>query len=127
MTVSFVEKILPTFSLVEDYKINSLFQIFYNYWHVFSGVFEEYTPHQINFITAEFDIILTKYWYRKKWNIEYLKTICYALSVNLAYINPSLFLDKKPSTLNILKGGYIKSNTFIFFRKSNGTFLRKNL
>ena len=94
---------LPTFSLVEDYEINSLFQMFYNCWHVFSGVFEEYTPHQINFITAKFHSILTKYQYRKKWNIEDLKTICYALSVNLAYINPSLFLDKKPSYIEHLK------------------------
>ena len=94
---------LSTFSTVDDYEIDSLFQMFYNYWHVFSGVFEEYTHQQINFITADFDSILTKYWHRKKWNIDDLKTICYALSVNLPYINPSLFLDKKPSYIEHLK------------------------
>ena len=43
---------LSTFSTVDDYEID---------WHVFSRVFEEYTHQQINFITADFDSILTKY------------------------------------------------------------------
>ena len=94
---------VPTFSLVDDYEFNSLFQMFYNYWHVFSEVFEKYTQNQIDFITAEFDSILTKYWLRKKWDIEDLKTICYALSANLPYINPCPFIDKKPSYIDHLK------------------------
>ena len=92
-----------TFLSVNDYEFHSLFKMFYNYWHVFSVVFEEYTQNQIDFITAKFDSILTKYWHRIKWNIEDLKTICYALSVNLPYINPSLFLDKKSSYIEHLK------------------------
>ena len=92
-----------TFLLVEDYEINSLFQMFYNHWCACSEVYEDYSLCQINFVTAEFDDILTKYWHRKKCNIEDLKTICYALRVNLPYINPNLFLDKKSAYIEHLK------------------------
>ena len=50
-----------------------------------------------------FDQILTKYWNRKRWKIEDLRTICNALSENLPAINPNLFIHDKLAYIEHLK------------------------
>ena len=76
-------------------EVNSVFNIFYKYWHVCSRRYRDYTPLQIEFICAELYRILANYWEKNKWSLAEIKQICLVLDICCDHLDPNNFLDKK--------------------------------
>ena len=92
-----------TFSSVDDYEFNLYFKC-----STIIGMFSvEYFKNILKIksilLLPSLIVFRPNIGTEKKWDIEDLKTICYALSVNLPYINRCPFIDKKPSYIEHLK------------------------